>query len=99
MAALTETSSVVTEFAGKYKMACVEVNLSATTGTTGTVTIDEMTAVIGAVATLKGPGTADCAYIHCSVATNVVTLIPMEDDGTTLGVQNPVDCYLIAVGY
>jgi len=99
MAALAETSSNVTEFAGKFKLACVEVDLSSVTGTTGTVTIDEMSAVLGAVVSLKGIGTTWNAHINVICSTNVCTLVPMTSAGTVCSIGTNVDCYLIAFGY
>lgn len=99
MSALTETSSNVTEFAGKFKVAMVEVD--GTTATNDTVTIDEMDTVVGAVATLKEDSTAACCGVTCKVdgtTTNQITCRLIEGDGTVC-TQTPLDFYLFAVGY
>jgi len=100
MAALTETTSNITEFAGKFKVAAVEVD--GATGTAGTVTIDEMSTVVAAVATLRADPTADAAFVTTrvdSTTKNKVYCIEWEDDGATACTQNAVDFYLIAIGY
>ena len=96
MAALTETSSNLTEFAGNYKVVVVEV--SGTTSTNDTVTIDEMTTVVGAVATLKEDSTAACASVTVSCSTNVVTC-RLNAAAGTICTQTPLDFYLVAIGY
>lgn len=99
MSALTETTSTITEFAGDYKVAVVEVD--GTTSTNDTVTIDEMTKVVGAVATLKENSTAACCGVTCAVdgtTTNQITCRLIEGDGT-ICTQTPLDFYLVAIGY
>jgi hypothetical protein len=98
MAALTEVSSNVTEFAGAYKIAVVKVD--GATGTAGTVTIDEMTTVVAAFTTLAAAPTADAAEVVVTgISTNVITCVEYEDDHDTACTQNPIDFYLLAVGY
>jgi len=100
MAALTETSSKVTEFGGRYKMIVVEVD--GATGTEGTVTIDEMTTCIAAFAQLKEAPTADSAFISVAVngsTANQIDCILYEDDHVTASTQNATDFYLMAIGY
>ena len=96
MSAITETSSNITEFAGKFKVAVVECD--GTTSTNDTVTIDELTTLVGAVATLKEAHTAACCGVRASVSGNVVTCSLMEGDGTVC-TQTPLDFYLVAIGY
>ena len=99
MGALTETTSNITEFSGNMKVAVVECD--GATGTTNTVTIDEMSVVLGVVATFKAVS-ADSCMIKCAVdgtTTNQISVIAYEDDGATACTQNATDFYLIAVGY
>jgi hypothetical protein len=98
MGALTELSSNVTEFAGDYKIAVVKVD--GATGTAGTVTIDEMDTVVAAFTTLAAAPTADAAEVVVTgISGNVITCVEYEDDHTTSCTQNPIDFYLLAVGY
>jgi len=96
MAALTETTSNITEFGGVFKVAVVEVD--GTTSTNDTVTIGEMGTVVGAVATLKEDSTAACCGVTCSASSNVVTCRLTEADGTVC-TETPLDFYLVAIGY
>ncbi len=96
MAALTKKASYVTEFGGDYKVVVVEVD--GTTSTNDTVTIDELSTVVGAVATIKGTQTAACCGVSVSCSTNVVTCVLSEADGTVC-TQTPLDFYLVAIGY
>lgn len=98
MGALTETSSNITEFAGDYKMAVVEVDGAAGTGST--LTIDEFSSIIGAVGSLKESPTADCCGVTVEVDTgtaNQLNVILVEGDGTPC-TQNALDSYIIAIG-
>ena len=99
MGALTETTSNVTEFAGKFKVAVVEID--GAVGTQGgTVTIDEMSTVLGAFTTLAEAPTADAAEVAVTdITTNVITCIEYEDDSATVCTQNAIDFYLLAIGY
>ena len=101
MAAVTELSSKITEFAGDYKVAVVKVN--GATGTTGTLTIDEMTSVVGCFGQLCETPTADCASIvvkpNTTAATNVLSCILYEDDNTTANTRTALDYFVMAVGY
>lgn len=100
MAALTETDSVVTEFGGKYKVACVVVD--GATGTTNTVTIDELSVVTGVVASLKeSPTTTCCGVIatpNATTATNVINVIMVQQTGLPC-LTAALDATIIAVGY
>lgn len=100
MAALTETSSVVTEFSGKYKTAVVLVD--GATGTTNTVQIDEMSVVVGVVASLaESPTTTCCGVIakqNVTTATNVVNVIMIQQTGLPC-LTSALDATIIAVGY
>jgi len=100
MAALTETTSNVTEFAGKYKVVVVEVD--GATSTEATVSIDEFSAVVGAWGQLKQAQTADCASVVVSTTATTSTILSViwyEDDGTTACTQNALDAYILAIGY
>ncbi len=96
MSALTETTRNLTEFCGKFKVVAVEVD--GTTSTNDTVTMDEFSTVVAAVATLKESSTADCCGVTCNVSSNVITCRLIEGDGT-ICTQNPLDFYLVAIGY
>ena len=100
MSALTETTSNITEFAGKFKVAVVEVD--GATGTGATVSIDEMDTVVGVFAQLKEAQTADCAsvvaYTTATTSTQI-SVIFYEDDGSTACTQNALDAYILAIGY
>lgn len=100
MAALTETTSNITEFAGDYKVAVVEVD--GATGTAGTVSIDEMSTVVAAFGQIKEAVTADCAHIRVSTTATTSTqlsCILYEDDHATACTQNALDFYVLAIGY
>lgn len=100
MAALTENKSTVTEFSGQYKTAVVEVD--GATGTTNTVTIDEMSVVVGVVASLKeSPTTTCCGVIatpNATTATNVISVIMIQQTGLPC-LTAALDATIIAVGY
>lgn len=101
MAALTENSSTPTEFSGKYKVVCLDID--GATGTTGTVTIDELSAIVVAVGNLKEAPTADCAHVkaapNATTATNVLSVVWYEDDHATACTQNATDAAIIVIGY
>ena len=101
MPALTENSSTVTEFAGKNKVVVVDLDMA--TGTTGTVTIDELSAVVGVVAQMKEAPTAACAHVlakpNATTATNVISVVLYEDDHVTACTQTATDVVLMVVGY
>lgn len=100
MAALTETTSNITEFAGQFKVAVVEVD--GATGTAGTVSIDEMSTVVAAFGQLKEAPTADCAMVRVSTTATTSTQLSVifyEDDHATACTQNATDAYILAVGY
>lgn len=100
MAALTETSSVVTEFSGQYKTAVVQVD--GATGTTNTVQIDEMSVVVGVVASLsESPTTTCCGVIakpNVTTATNLINVIMVQQTGLPC-LTSALDATIIAVGY
>jgi len=100
MPALTETSSVVTEFSGQYKVACVVVD--GATGTTNTVQIGELSTIVGVVASLKeSPTTTCCGVIatpNVTTATNVVNVIMVQQTGLPC-LTSALDATIIAVGY
>ncbi len=101
MAAVTETTSNVTEFAGKFKVAVVEVDGAVSTVDL-TLTIDEMDTIVGAVAQLKEAPTADCAAVRVEVDSSTANQINCqlyEDDHATVCTQNATDFYVIAIGY
>lgn len=99
MSALTETTSNVTEFAGKFKIAIVEVDGS--TATNDTVTIDEMDTVVGAVATMAEIPAANegSSVFITDITDNRITCQEYEEDLTTQCTQSAKDFYLLAVGY
>ena len=101
MAAITEKSTVVTEFSGKNKV--VVVNLDMATGTTDTVTIDELSVVLGVTASKTEAPTAACASVvarpNATTATNVISVIQYASDGVTACTQTATDCCIVAVGY
>ena len=106
MGALTETTSNITEFAGKFKVAAVEVDPS--TSTSGTVTIDEMDTVVAAFAQVKSTTAAintnvvlDNPIVVVNVdgtTTNQINCQLLEGDGS-VNTQNQLDFYLLAIGY
>lgn len=108
MAALTETTSNVTEFSGKIRACVMEIDPSTSTG--GSVTVDEMSVVLAAFTTVKPSATVrgadvasinDTAAVHASVngtTTNQIDLQLVEGDGT-INTENPQDFYLLAIGY
>lgn len=100
MAALTKNKSTVTEFSGQYKTVVVEVD--GATGTTNTVTIDEMSVVVGVVASLKeSPTTTCCGVIatpNATTATNVISVIMVQQTGLPC-LTSALDATIIAVGY
>lgn len=101
MAAFTETSSVVTEFSGQYKVAAIE--LDGVTGTTNTVTIDEFSTVVNVMAKLKEAPTAACAYVYAApnatTATNVLSVVLYKSDLVNTCTQTATDIYLQVIGY
>ena len=101
MAAVTELSSKITEFAGDYKVAVVKVD--GATNTTNTLTIDEMSTVVACFGQLCETPTAACASIvvkpNTTAATNVLSCILYEDDNTTSNTQTALDYFVMAVGY
>ena len=101
MAALTENTSIITEFSGKYKVVALDIN--GATGTTGTVTIDELSAIVVAVGNLKEAPTAACAHVkvapNATTATNVLSVVLYEDDHVTACTQTATDVSIIVVGY
>ena len=101
MAALTENSSVVTEFGGQYKVAVVDVD--GASGTTNTVTIDELSVVVGAVGQLKEAPTAACAGVrvapNATTATNVLSVVLYKSDFASTCTQTATDVVIFAVGY
>lgn len=101
MAAFTENSSVVTEFSGQYKVAVVDID--GATGTTGTVTIDEMSVVVGVVGQLKEAPTAACGAVYAApnatTATNVISVVLYKGDASGTCTQTATDVVLMAVGY
>ena len=104
MAALTETTSAVTEFAGTYKLAAVEVNPGTTAGW---VVVDELdtvlaatTQVISTVAAINANQLVDNPTVACrvdSTTTNQIWFQLLEGDGS-VNTQNDLDFFLIAVG-
>jgi len=100
MAAITETTSNVTEFSGNYKVVVVE--LDGATETTGTLRIDELGTVVAAFGQLKEAPTADCAHIRVSTTattSTILSVIMYEDDHVTQCTQNATDSYILAIGY
>jgi hypothetical protein len=101
MAALTENSSLITEFGGKYRVAVVDVDMA--TGTTGTVTIDEFTVVTGVWGQMKEAPTAAAAHVkaapNATTATNVVSVVLYASDHVTACTQTATDVSLLVVGY
>lgn len=98
MGALTETTSTITEFCGVNKVAVVEFDGAAGTNT---ITIDELGTVLGVVGGLKEAPTADCCGVRAGVdgtTTNQINVELIEGDGTPC-TQNPLDGYIIAIGY
>lgn len=99
MAALTETTSVVTEFGGNYR--CVVLELDGVTGT-NTVTVDELSVIKLAIGKLKERPTVYCADVLCVVdttTTNQVNCTLLEDDFVTASTTGAKDFYMVAVGY
>jgi hypothetical protein len=101
MAAVTELSSNVTEFAGDYKVVAVKVD--GATNTTGTLTIDEMSTVVACFGQLAEAPTANAAHIlvkpNVTTATNVLSCVIYEDDHVTASTQTAIDYFVLAIGY
>lgn len=101
MAALTENKNVLSTFSSKYKVVALDVD--GVTGTAGTVTIDELEAIVVAVANLKEAPTASCAHVkvapNATTATNVLSVVLYEDDHATACTQTATDVSIIVVGY
>jgi hypothetical protein len=101
MPAITENSSTVTEFAGKNKVVVVDLDMA--TGTTGTVTVDELSVVLGVIAGMKEAPTAACNTVvakpNATTATNVISVIQYASDGVTACTQTATDAVLFVVGY
>jgi hypothetical protein len=101
MAAFTETTSNITEFAGNFKVAIVEVDVATQSGAT-TVSIDEMSTVVAAFGQIKENTTIDCASLTVSTTATTSTqlsCILWEDDHITQCTQNALDFYVLAIGY
>lgn len=107
MAALTETTSNVTEFSGKIRAFVAEIDPG--TSTAGSVTIDEMSVVLAAFTCVKPTTTqiASDTILACTQAvhavvnattTNQIDLQLTEGDGT-VNTTNAADFYLLAIGY
>jgi hypothetical protein len=98
MPALTESKSTITEFAGDYKVAVVLLDMA--TGTTGTVTIDEMSTIVGVVASLSQTATTTCCGVtaSCTTTDNIVSVICVQQTGLPC-LTSALDCTIIAVGY
>lgn len=96
MAALTESGSKVTEFAGDYKVfGC---KLDGTTATDGTLTVEEMDEIVSVQATLAEQSTAACAGVSVkSVSGNVITFTVNAAAGT-ICTQTPLDFYVTVLG-
>jgi len=100
MGAITETTSNITEFAGQFKVAVVEVDGATETGTT--LSIDEMGTVVAAFAQMKEAPTVDCAHVRVSTTATTSTQLSVifyEDDHVTACTQNATDAYILAIGY
>ena len=98
MAALTESKTTITEFSGDYKVAVVLLDMA--TGTTGTVAIDEMSTIVGVVASLSQTPTTTCCGVSasCTTTTNIITVIATQQTGLPCE-TSALDCTIIAVGY
>ena len=98
MAALTETTSTVTEFSGKYKVIAVEFDGATDTNT---ITIGEIGTAIAVIGGIKEAPTADCCGVRAAVdgtTTNQINVELIEGDGTPC-TQNALDGYVIVIGY
>ena len=97
MAAITPSSTKVTEFGGAYKVAVV--SITATTSTNDTVTLSEFDTIVGAVATPAAATTAACQGLAITgISDNVITVQANEGDGT-ICTQTPIAFTIVAVGY
>ena len=97
MAAITPTTKTITEFSGNYKVAVVKI--TATTSTNDTVTISELSTIVGATATPAANTTAACASLGVTgISDNVMTVRANAAAGTVC-TQTPIAFYIMAVGY
>lgn len=98
MAAVTENSSVATEFSGNYKVVIVDID-----GVSGAMTcvIDEMTLVKSAICQNKVAPTADCARFVAIPATNsnIVTINAYKTGDAATATQTITDFILTCIGY
>jgi hypothetical protein len=96
MAAATTSGKILTEFAGTYKLGVIKVDGS--TNTNDTVTISEMSSIVGAVCGLCETSTAACAQAQVTdITTNVMTVRVNKGAGT-ITTQTPLDFYIIFIG-
>lgn len=95
MAALTETSSKLTEFGGGYKVFAA---LLDGTVTAGTLTVEEFSEIASVQATLAEAATADCAGVCVTgVSGNVITF-RLNAAAGTICTQTPLDFYVAVIG-
>jgi hypothetical protein len=98
MAAVTENSSIATEFAGDYKVVVIDIN-----GASGAMTcvVDEMSLVKSAICQNKVAPTAACARFVAIPATNsnIVTINAYKSDLVSTSTQTVTDFILTCIGY
>ena len=94
MAALTETSSTLTEFTGKVKAKIYLIDGAST----GTVTVAEFSTICGAFTQLAEASTANCKGYATAVSSNIATCSAIKGDGS-LGTSTLLDFYLLVIGY
>lgn len=101
MAAVTELWSKPTEFAGDYKVITVKVDGATNTG--NTLTIDELSTVVGCFGQLAETPTAACGGIlvkpNTTAATNVLDCVLLTSAQTATCTQTALDYFVMAVGY
>lgn len=101
MAALTQNAKVGTSFEGKQKVIVLDLDMA--TGTTGTVTLSELTEIQGVVGQLKEAPTAAAAHVwaapNATTATNVLKVVLYGSDHVTANTQTATDVVLFVIGY
>ena len=98
MAAVTENSSVATEFSGNYRVVIIDID-----GASGamTVAVDELTYVKSAICQNKVAPTADCARFVAipTTNTNIVTINAYKTGDAATATQTVTDFILTCIGY
>lgn len=95
MSALTESGSVLSEFAGDYKVFATKLT---GTAASGTLTVEGMASISAVQACLAGQATVDCNGVCVTgISGNVITFQTLEPAGDAC-TQNPVNFYVLVIG-